>query len=300
MGRPRTWTDDDLRTALRDSTSIAEVVRRLRLSHGGAAFTTVRTRMEQLGLDLGCGGSSATPAPAASGRDGNEPLPRSVRRWSDHDLAVAVGRSGSLHQVFKALGLTVGGSQWLVVRARIRHLRLDTSHWRHPLIARSSQQLMTVRERLQRADLAALIDRCDTRAELLRSLDILPTSSSYLALRNALSEAGIEPMAIGGRTGGGTTGAPLDELTVANSPLTNTARLRHRLIAEGVKAARCEGCGLVRWNGEPAPLQLDHIDGDRTNNVLGNLRILCANCHAMTPTWGGRNRGRPNRSQSTS
>ena len=146
------------------------------------------------------------------------------------------------------------------------------------------------------ADLEALVERFDSRADLLRSLGIQPSSSTYPALRDALAEAGIEPSAIDGRMGGGTTAVPLDDVMVPGVQNTHTARLRQRLIEEGVKSACCEECGLVRWNGHPAPLQLDHIDGDRTNNVLGNLRILCANCHAMTPTWGARNRGRPNRS----
>ena len=41
-----------------------------------------------------------------------------------------------------------------------------------------------------------------------------------------------------------------------------------------------------------AYLQLDHIDGDRSNNELGNLRLLCPNCHALTDTYCGRNIGR--------
>jgi hypothetical protein len=42
------------------------------------------------------------------------------------------------------------------------------------------------------------------------------------------------------------------------------------------------------------PLQVDHRDGDRLNNELINLRILCANCHAQTETWGFKNaRRRP-------
>ncbi|QBZ72750.1 HNH endonuclease [Gordonia phage GodonK] len=61
--------------------------------------------------------------------------------------------------------------------------------------------------------------------------------------------------------------------------------LRARLIEDGVKEAKCERCGIVEWNGEPAPLELDHINGDNTDNRLENLRILCPNCHAQTPTW---------------
>ncbi len=39
------------------------------------------------------------------------------------------------------------------------------------------------------------------------------------------------------------------------------------------------------------PLELDHINGDRDDNRLGNLRVICPNCHAQTPTYRGRNIG---------
>jgi DNA-directed RNA polymerase subunit N (RpoN/RPB10) len=48
---------------------------------------------------------------------------------------------------------------------------------------------------------------------------------------------------------------------------------------------RCVGCGIhPEWNGKPLTLELDHIDGDRLNNELANLRLLCPNCHAQTET----------------
>jgi hypothetical protein len=45
------------------------------------------------------------------------------------------------------------------------------------------------------------------------------------------------------------------------------------------------------------PLVADHIDGNWKNNALSNLRLLCPNCDALTPTHGNLNRGhgRPNR-----
>lgn len=38
------------------------------------------------------------------------------------------------------------------------------------------------------------------------------------------------------------------------------------------------------------PVQIDHVDGDATNNRPENLRLLCPNCHSLTPTFGRRNR----------
>ena len=56
----------------------------------------------------------------------------------------------------------------------------------------------------------------------------------------------------------------------------------------------CEICG---WNAvnpytNTVPVEIDHIDGDASNNKEDNLRVLCPNCHSLTPTFrnaGGRN-----------
>ena len=54
---------------------------------------------------------------------------------------------------------------------------------------------------------------------------------------------------------------------------------------------QCRNCKETMWLGEPIPIQLDHIDGNPGNHDPLNLRLLCPNCHAMTPTWGGKNKG---------
>jgi hypothetical protein len=41
---------------------------------------------------------------------------------------------------------------------------------------------------------------------------------------------------------------------------------------------------------------MDHINGDKHDNRLENLRILCGNCHMQTPTYCGRNKGNGYRS----
>lgn len=66
-------------------------------------------------------------------------------------------------------------------------------------------------------------------------------------------------------------------------------KLRKKLLRDGLKEARCECCGNTTWNGLPIPLEVHHINGDKDNNELYNLQILCPNCHALTPTYRGKN-----------
>lgn len=65
--------------------------------------------------------------------------------------------------------------------------------------------------------------------------------------------------------------------------------LKLRLVREGHKRAMCEVCGLREWRGRPLSLALHHINGDRHDNRLGNLELLCPNCHSQTDTFSGRN-----------
>jgi hypothetical protein len=56
--------------------------------------------------------------------------------------------------------------------------------------------------------------------------------------------------------------------------------------------AKCCKCG---W-GEPNErtgnimVEIDHIDGDNKNNTIDNVRLLCPNCHSLTPTFRYSNR----------
>lgn len=53
----------------------------------------------------------------------------------------------------------------------------------------------------------------------------------------------------------------------------------------------CEACGWKKPNPYSgfSILHIDHVDGVRSNGSYENLRLLCPNCHAMTPTYGSLN-----------
>jgi predicted nucleic acid-binding Zn ribbon protein len=54
---------------------------------------------------------------------------------------------------------------------------------------------------------------------------------------------------------------------------------------------KCMDCGNSEWKEVPIPLVLDHIDGNPYNFFPENLRLLCPNCDALTPTYKGKNKG---------
>ena len=52
----------------------------------------------------------------------------------------------------------------------------------------------------------------------------------------------------------------------------------------------CNKCGISEWQGFKICLELEHKDGNNTNNSRENLEGLCPNCHSITDTWRGRNK----------
>lgn len=58
----------------------------------------------------------------------------------------------------------------------------------------------------------------------------------------------------------------------------------------GKKCVKCGWCEVNPKSGT-VPVQIEHIDGDYRNCSEENLTVLCPNCHSLTPTYMGLNRG---------
>jgi len=81
---------------------------------------------------------------------------------------------------------------------------------------------------------------------------------------------------------------PLSEIFNGNASY-QSHKLKKRLLKEDVKVHKCEKCNLTTWMNNPIPLELHHIDGNRYNNSLNNISLLCPNCHALTENYRAKN-----------
>ena len=131
-------------------------------------------------------------------------------------------------------------------------------------------------------------------AGALRLLGVVPEGGNYRVLRRAIERLELDTSHFAGQSW--SRGAkvshrvrPIEDYLSNKYPIQSD-RLRRRLINEGVLQHRCCGCKLDTWMDQPIPLELDHIDGNHQNNALDNLRLLCPNCHSLTPTFRGKNK----------
>ena len=155
--------------------------------------------------------------------------------------------------------------------------------------------------RLVKLNLESLINvvpGCISWADVLRRLDVAITGGAMKRAQALCSEHQIDISHFKGQGWAKDKKGvhkqswkpkPLEDILVEDS-IFNSGHLKDRLIKAGLKERRCEICGLMEWHGNPAPLQLDHINGKRRDNRLVNLRLVCLNCHYFTPTWGRRKR----------
>lgn len=82
----------------------------------------------------------------------------------------------------------------------------------------------------------------------------------------------------------------ITEVICKNSKVTQKV-LREYLKRYSLLPYVCENCGCDgHWQNGIISLELDHKDGDNTNNELSNLHYLCPNCHALTSTYRGKNK----------
>lgn len=132
--------------------------------------------------------------------------------------------------------------------------------------------------------------------QVIARLGLIEAGGNYEQVKRYIKEHGLSTAHFKGMAwnkgmrGLGKPFIPTKDILI-NGSYFQSFKLKKRLFDEGIKEKKCEECGWAQYTPDGyLPLELDHINGDRHDNRLINLRVLCPNCHSMKPTHRGRNR----------
>ncbi|MGW7369138.1 HNH endonuclease signature motif containing protein [Streptomyces sp. NPDC054841] len=217
-------------------------------------------------------------------------------RYTRERLLQAAAQCKDIEEVVAFFGTQPYGRLHQYLWGRFSHYGIDVAHLDRRGYRRGGPRPTT-------AELAEAVAGSISLAGTLRLLGRPENSSQKASLKRWIAEDHLSTthfLGQGHQRGRPSTNPALkaeDVLVKHDSKRrrTKTVHLRRALFEIGVpeQCARC-GTGPV-WLGKPMTLEIDHINGDWSDDRAENLRLLCPNCHAITTTWcrGGKRRPRP-------
>ncbi|MER7753005.1 HNH endonuclease signature motif containing protein [Kitasatospora sp. NPDC097643] len=202
-------------------------------------------------------------------------------------LASIAATATSLDEMLTALSREPNRDRRKYLRRKLTEYGIDTSHFR-------PTGSVYTREVLQEA-----VSACHSVAGVVRYLHKRQAGGTQAHIGRRIKALGIDISHFTGQAHARgkrlPTRIPAEQLLIrrpSEAKRLPGSRIRSALTELG-RPELCEDCGTgPEWRGRPMTLEVDHINGDWSDNRPANLRLLCPNCHSVTDTYCGRNKNK--------
>ncbi|MEU3755440.1 HNH endonuclease signature motif containing protein [Streptomyces olivoreticuli] len=275
MTRRITYTKDRLIRTAAASTSLVDMLRLLDTPLGSGPLRYLRSRLDHYGI--------------ATAHFVDEPLPERERRsYPKELLAEAAAHCHSIREMLVYMGVPPYDSSYSHIGKKLDRYGIDTAHF-------TGRRKGDAKPFLPEAELRAAVAESYSLAGVMRALGRPNGGAGRALAKRSIAVYEISTSHFIGQ--GHQRGRPSRTRKSASEILrklptgstrTKTVLLRRSLDEMGVPRV-CAECGIGdSWRGKRLVLEVDHINGDRLDNSIENLRYLCPSCHSQTATFSNR------------
>lgn len=200
------------------------------------------------------------------------------------DVIEAAEVSNSYIDILRNLNIDYNTNRIKVLRKIIEQNNIDVSNFTREQKAKP-ERVKAIRDAIKQST---------SIREALMRLNLAPRGGNYKCIKKVIEDFDIDITHFTSSSIGKTfieRNLPINTYLKYKAPAITTSKLKHKLINEGILERKCYNCNNTEWLGQPIPLELEHKDGNNQNGTQENLTLLCPNCHALTDTYRGKNKG---------